>query len=47
MKERRMTRGVTTADISGLYIRMVEPWCLVSPWYMLGDHGPYSVVIFR
>lgn len=47
MKDRRIKKGVTTADFSLAYLRMVEPWCLVSPWYMLGEHGPYSVVIFR
>lgn len=47
MSDRRLTRGVTTADFSGPYLRMLPPWAVVTPWYMLGDHGPYSPVIFR
>lgn len=47
MKERRLIKGVTVADFSGPYLRMLPPWAVVTPWYMLGDHGPYSPVIFR
>lgn len=47
MKTRRLITGVTTADFSKEYLRMLPPWAVVKPWYMLGDHGPYSPVIFR
>lgn len=47
MEERRLIRGVTVADFSGPYIRMLPWWAVEKPWYMMGDHGPYSPVIFR
>lgn len=47
MNNRRLTTGVTTAEFSLEYLRMVEPCYVVKPWYMLGDHGPFCPVIFR
>lgn len=44
---RRHMTGVTTADFSAGYLRMLPPWALVKPWYMLGDHGLFCPVIFR
>jgi len=45
--ERRRTLGLHVADFSKGYLRMVPAYSLVTPWYMLGDHGPFSPVLFR
>lgn len=47
IEERRRTLGLHVADFSKGYLRMVPTYSLVEPWYMLGDHGPFSPVLFR